>query len=73
MALGYDTLSLVADAITRAGSTDRRAIRDALAHTDAFLGVTGHISFDENGDPIKAAVIMKIKDGKAYFLESFQP
>jgi branched-chain amino acid transport system substrate-binding protein len=72
-ALGYDAVFLMADAIERAGSTDRRRIRDALALTRAFQGVSGSISFNENGDPIKGAVIMEIIDGRSHYLKSVYP
>ena len=58
----------MADAIERAGSTDRQAIIDALAATE-YEGVTGKITFDEVGDPIKSLTIIKIVDGK-YTLDS---
>jgi ABC-type branched-subunit amino acid transport system substrate-binding protein len=44
-ALGYDTLGLIADAIQRAGSADPAKIRDALAATKCYQGVTGSIPF----------------------------
>ena len=72
-ALGYDAMMLLSDAIRRAGTTDRAKIRDALADTRNFEGVTGTISFDENGDPIKSAVIMEIKDGKPYYYKTIEP
>ena len=59
-ALGYDTMLLIADAIIRAGTTDPRAVRDALAATNAAF-VTGAITFDENRNPIKGAVINEIQ------------
>ncbi len=62
-ALAYDAVCLVADAIRRAGSVRRAAIRDALAATRDFLGVTGRLKFDANGDPEKNVIIMKIQDG----------
>ena len=71
--LGYDAVLVLADAIRRAGSTDRAKIRDALAKTSNFQGVTGIISFNTQGDPIKNAVIMKITDGRSYYLKSVQP
>ncbi|TYT73815.1 ABC transporter substrate-binding protein [Desulfobotulus mexicanus] len=65
-ALAYDATMLLADAIERAGSLDRKKIRDALAATSGFEGVTGMISMDENGDPGKKnVVIMEIRQGKA--------
>ncbi|MEW5723069.1 MAG: ABC transporter substrate-binding protein [Thermodesulfobacteriota bacterium] len=73
MALGYDTVFLVAEAIKRAGEPDRKKIRDALAETKNFLGVTGTITFDKNGDPIKGAVIMKIKNGRPFFEKAVGP
>ena len=64
-ALGYDAAMLFADAIRRAGSTDRAAVRAALAATREFRGATGAISFDEHGDPEgKIAVILTRKNGQ---------
>jgi len=72
-ALAYDAVLLLADAIRRAGSADRARVRDALAETVNFEGVTGRISFDKQGDPVKSAVIMKISSGVSYYLKSIQP
>ena len=63
-ALGYDSAYIMADAIERAGSTDAQAIIDALAATDIQC-VTGHITFDENGDPIKDVAVTQFVDGEA--------
>jgi branched-chain amino acid transport system substrate-binding protein len=71
--LAYDAVLLLAEAINRAGSTDREKIRDALVKTKGFKGVTGTITFDGKRDPIKNAVIMKIKDGRAYYFKSYNP
>jgi len=72
-ALGYDATLILFDAITRAGSTDGAAIRDALAATRNFMGVTGRISIDENRNARKSAVIMAIQDGKVQYKETIQP
>lgn len=71
--LAYDAVLLLADAIGRAGSADRAGIRNAIANTRGFKGVTGTISFDMNGDPIKSAVIMEIKNGKLGYLKTVAP
>ena len=71
--LAYDAVLLLVDAINRAGSTDRGKIRDALAKTKGFKGVTGTITFNDKRDPIKNAVIMKIKDGCGYYFKSVRP
>ena len=44
-----------------AGSED--AIRQALADTSDFVGVTGEITFDENGDAQKSVAIVKTVEG----------
>lgn len=72
-ALGYDSLMLIVDAIKRAGSTDRAAIRDALAQTINFPGVTGNITFDKVGNPEKDVVLMKIKNGKDSYYKTIKP
>jgi branched-chain amino acid transport system substrate-binding protein len=72
--LAYDTVMLLADAIQRAGATDRRKIRDALAATKDFQGATGIISFDANGDPMnKDVIIIKFHNGRRVFYKSIRP
>jgi branched-chain amino acid transport system substrate-binding protein len=39
----------------------------------SFSGVAGAYKFDENRDPIKAAVILQIKDGQQVFVATVQP
>jgi branched-chain amino acid transport system substrate-binding protein len=64
-ALGYDTGKVLIDAIKRAKSVDRPGIRDALAETKDFPGVTGKITIDANRNARKAALVFQIK-GKAF-------
>jgi len=63
-ALGYDLANFVADGIKRAGKTDGESIKNALASTKDFAGVTGSFSVDENHNPVKAIVVIGLKDGK---------
>jgi branched-chain amino acid transport system substrate-binding protein len=63
-ALGYDTARILADALGRAGATDGPALRNAIAATKAFDGVTGKISMDEHRNARKDAVVLKIEGGK---------
>lgn len=72
-ALGYDAYMLVVDAIERAGSFDPKAIRDAMASTENFPGVTGTITFDENGDAVKDAVILTVQGGEFKYLTTVSP
>lgn len=62
-ALGYDLAMFLADGIKRAGSTDTAAIKDALASTKDFVGITGSFSMDENHNPVKAVVVVGIENG----------
>jgi len=65
-ALAYDATRLLADALTRAASTDGAKLRDALAQTKAFKGVTGDLSFDAERNAVKPTVVFKIQGGKFY-------
>jgi branched-chain amino acid transport system substrate-binding protein len=71
--LGYDAAMLLFDAIQRAGSTDGPAIRDALAQTQNFAGITGTITLDENRNAVKPAVVLEIRDGALAFVETINP
>ena len=63
-ALGYDMMGMLASAITAAGSTDPAAIRDALAATQGYEGVTGTITYPEGKrSPVKTVTIMQVQDG----------
>jgi len=66
-ALGYDTAGILADALKRAGSTDGPKLRDAIAATKGFAGVTGKISIDEKRNARKDAVVLQIRGGKFHF------
>jgi branched-chain amino acid transport system substrate-binding protein len=72
-ALGYDSAMILADAIKRAGSTEGAKVRDALAATKDFAGITGKITLDANRNASKSAVILVVKDGQFKYLETIQP
>jgi branched-chain amino acid transport system substrate-binding protein len=65
-ALGYDAAYMIAQAIEEAGTTDRAAIRDAVAAIN-FSGVTGSFTLDETGTPLKSVPIITFKDGEQVF------
>lgn len=62
-ATGYDAAMILCAAIEAAGSTDSAAIIAAMKATDMDC-VTGHITFDENNNPIKSCAIITIVDGE---------
>ncbi len=73
-ALGYDAARLLADAMTRAGTTDGPAVRDALAQTKDFAGVTGVINFGPDRNPIgKKLVVLEVRNGKLALKASVDP
>jgi branched-chain amino acid transport system substrate-binding protein len=72
-ALAYDASRLLIDAITRAGSTDGAKIREALAQTKNFTGVTGIINIDADRNAVKPAVVLKLLDLKFIYQETIQP
>ena len=72
-ALSYDAARLVADAIRRAGSTEGKRVRDALASTKDFPGVTGSITMDASRNPVKLPVILKIERGRPKFAAAIRP
>ena len=73
VALGYDALYLLADAMKRAGTTDPAKVTEAIAATKDFPGITGKITLDEHRNPNKPAVMLQIKNGKFSFVESVAP
>lgn len=73
-ALTYDSFGLLWQAIKTAGKNDRQAVRDALAKIPLYDGVTGNMQFKEgSGDPVKSAVILKIKDGNFTWFANAKP
>ncbi len=71
--LGYDAAHILFDAIKRAGSTDGKSIRDAIATTKDFQGVSGMITMDPQRNASKKIVILKIEGGKVRFHKSLEP
>lgn len=71
--LGYDAANLLFNAIRVAGSTDPLKIRDALAATKDFQGVSGNISMDQNRNAQKRLVILKIENGQIKFNSAVNP
>jgi branched-chain amino acid transport system substrate-binding protein len=79
-ALTWDALRIVQTAIQNTGklsgdiAKDRKAVRDAMAKIKEFDGITGKMTFTEDGDPIKCAVIVRISDkGEFEFYKSVCP
>jgi branched-chain amino acid transport system substrate-binding protein len=72
-ALGFDGYLVIRAALEKAGTLDGAKLRDALATTQAFPGAAGLITFDQNRDATKSAVIKVVKGGKFTYLTTVQP
>ncbi|MDF1553607.1 MAG: ABC transporter substrate-binding protein [Deferrisomatales bacterium] len=79
-ALTWDALRLAQTAVQACGKItgkiedDRQCVRDALAKVKEFDGITGKMTFTEEGDPIKCAVVVRISDkGEYEFYKSVCP
>ena len=72
-ALAYDSTLLVAKAIEDAGSADPAKIAEAMAKIKGFKGVSGEVTFNEQHNPIKSAVIIEHKDSKQTFKTKVNP
>jgi len=79
-ALTWDSFRIIQKAIESCGKItgdiekDRQCVRDALAKIKEFDGITGKMSFNEDGDPSKCAVVVKISDkGEFEFFKSVCP
>ena len=73
VALGYDSAMLLFHAMKKAGSTEGKAVRDVLAATKDFPGITGSITLDAQRNASKSAVILTIKNGEFVYVETVKP
>ncbi len=73
IAVNYDAVKLLFEAIERAGSLAPEAIRDQLSVTENYIGATRIGSYDENRHPTKSSVILTIKNGEKQFHKQIDP
>lgn len=72
-ALAYDATYMMAEAIKNTKELNRETIREELSKIKDFNGVTGKMSMNENRDPVKSAVVVRV-DGPEYkFVTSVNP
>ncbi|HEY0385955.1 MAG TPA: ABC transporter substrate-binding protein, partial [Pyrinomonadaceae bacterium] len=74
-ALGYDAMRVLGDALKRAGSTEGAKLRDAIAQTKNFPGVTGTITMNAERNVDKPATVLELiaKDRKFAYKEKIYP
>jgi branched-chain amino acid transport system substrate-binding protein len=71
--LAYDAGMILFDAMKRAGTTEPEKVKNELAKTKDYLGVTGKISINEQRNAVKPAVILEIKGGQFKYKETVSP
>ncbi|MDT4897786.1 MAG: branched-chain amino acid transport system substrate-binding protein [Acidobacteriota bacterium] len=72
-ALAYDAMMVLADSIKRANGTECAALRDAIAQTKDFKGITGVITLDTDRNAVKPAVVLELRDKRFVYKETIQP
>lgn len=72
-ALGYDSTTIVIEAMRRAANLTPAAIRDQIEATQNYSGATVLSHFDENRHAIKSLVVNTVKDGKIQFHQALLP
>jgi hypothetical protein len=66
-------MRVLADSIARAGTTEGPKLRDAIAQTQNYAGVTGTITIDAQRNAVKPAVVLKLQDRKYVYQETIRP
>lgn len=72
-ALGYDAANVLFEALRRTKTTDGVQLRDEIAKTAGFAGVTGTITLDEKRNAVKSIVVLERKDGKWAYRATVEP
>ncbi|MEK7690226.1 MAG: ABC transporter substrate-binding protein, partial [Bdellovibrionota bacterium] len=72
-AMGYDAALVMIDAMKRAGTTDGAKLREALASTKDYPGVTGKITIDAQRNAVKSAVVLKVAGGTFKYQTTVNP
>ena len=64
-ASAYDAFMIICDAFKRSGSTEGKAIRDAIADTKEYNALTGQIKgFNDIGEVVKEVQVQIVKEGR---------
>lgn len=72
-ALGYDSARILVEAIQRCSSLVSEKIRNEIAKTKNFVGVTGKITLNEQRNADKSAVIVQVENEKRKFVTTVSP
>ena len=70
--LAYDATGILLQSISEAGADDPAAVKEKMAAI-AYEGVSGEITYDGFGNPVKKAAIIKISGGAPVFFKFVAP
>ncbi len=71
--LAYEAMRIVLKGVQDAATLDGQGIRDAMANIKDFEVPSGKVTFDQNRNPIKGAVVMTYKDGVPSYVTTINP
>lgn len=71
--LAYDATQLMLEAIRRAGTADPAKVKDAMASMQGYPTVSGSVTFDKDGNPVKNVTVLEYRNGQQTFVASIAP
>lgn len=72
-AMGYDAAKVLVAAMEKAPELTPKAIRDEIAKTKDFVGVTGKITLNEERNAVKPAVVVQVENEKRKYITTINP
>ena len=72
-AMGYDAANVLIEAMKRTTELNPTTLRDAIAQTKDFPGVTGKITLNEQRNAVKAAVVVKVDGTNNKYVTTINP
>ena len=72
-ALGYDAAKILAQAMERTSELTSKNIRDEIAKTKDFVGVTGKITINAERNAVKSAVVVQVDGEKRKYVTTISP
>ncbi len=73
-AVGYDLIKVLEAAVLAAGSTDAKALRDAIANLEGVQGATSVITYKgTNGMPIREVALVRVSNGERELIAQLMP
>jgi branched-chain amino acid transport system substrate-binding protein len=72
-AAGYDAARILLEAIERAPEITPKAVREELTKTKNFTGATGIITFNDQRNAVKSAVIVKVDGANMRYVTTIHP